>query len=119
MTVTPDWSSVWDNEWQEIPGPDAIMIGVLQNPQLLQFQAKRLTDFARTWNKDPIDTLFDFLIEDNAFRGCAVFGMSEADVSLALQQQWVAVNSNSSGTTHALHRSRYARRKHVGGCRDP
>ena len=23
----------WDNEWQEIPGPDAIMIGAVENPQ--------------------------------------------------------------------------------------
>ena len=95
--LTP--SSAWDNEWQEIPGPEAIMIGVVQNPQLLQFQGKRLADVAKAWNKDPIDTLFDFLIEDNAFTGCAVFGMSEADVSLALQQPWVAVNNDSSGTS--------------------
>ena len=92
-------SSAWDNEWQEIPGPEAIMIGVVQNPQLLQFQGKRLADVAKTWNKDPIDALFDFLIEDNAFTGCAVFGMSEADVSLALQEPWVAINNDSSGTS--------------------
>ena len=24
----------WDNEWQEIPGPDAIMIGAVENPDL-------------------------------------------------------------------------------------
>ena len=95
--LTP--SSAWDNEWLEIPGPEAIMIGVVQNPKLLQFQGKRLADVAKTWNKDPIDTLFDFLIEDNAFTGCAVFGMSEADVSLALQEPWVAINNDSSGTS--------------------
>ena len=95
--LTP--SSTWDNEWQEIPGPEAIMIGVVQNPQLLQFQGKRLADVAKSWNKDPIDALFDFLIEDNAFTSCAVFGMSEADVSLALQEPWVAVNNDSSGTS--------------------
>jgi len=92
-------SSAWDNEWQEIPGPEAIMIGVVQNPQLLQFQGKRLAEVAKAWNKDPIDALFDFLIEDNAFTGCAVFGMSEADVSLALQEPWVAINNDSSGTS--------------------
>ncbi len=25
----------WDNEWQEIPGPEAVMIGAVQNPALL------------------------------------------------------------------------------------
>ena len=31
--LTP--SKDWDNEWQEIPGPEAILIGVVQNPKLL------------------------------------------------------------------------------------
>ena len=91
-------STAWDNEWQEITGPEAIMIGVVQNPQLLQFQGKRLSEVAKIWNKDPMDALFDFLIEDHAFTGCAVFGMSEPDVTLALQQPWVAINNDSSGT---------------------
>ena len=30
--LTP--SKDWDNEWQEIPGPDAIMIGAVENPNL-------------------------------------------------------------------------------------
>ena len=34
-------SSDWDNEWQEIPGPEAILIGVVQNPKLLPLQGKR------------------------------------------------------------------------------
>ena len=46
-----------------------------------------------------MDALFDFLIADEAFTSCAVFGMSESDVSLALQQPWVAVNNDSSGAS--------------------
>ncbi len=34
----------WDNEWQEIPGPEAILIAVVQNPELLPLQGKRLSD---------------------------------------------------------------------------
>ena len=64
--LTP--SNDWDNEWQEIPGPDAIMIGVVQNPKLLPLQGKRLSEIAKLWNKDPIDALFDFLIEDPSYR---------------------------------------------------
>ena len=90
-------SKDWDNEWQEIPSPQDVMIGVVQNPALKQFQGKRLSEVAATWGKDPMDTLFDFLIEDNAFTACAVFGMSEPDVVLALQQPWVSVDNDSSG----------------------
>ena len=32
----------WDNEWQEIPGPEAIQIAVVQNPELLPLQGKTL-----------------------------------------------------------------------------
>jgi len=92
-------SKDWDNEWQEIPSPQDVMIGVVQNPALKQFQGKRLSEVAATWGKDPMDTLFDFLIEDNAFTACAVFGMSEPDVVLALQQPWVSVDNDSSGAS--------------------
>ncbi|HZQ68444.1 MAG TPA: D-aminoacylase [Terriglobales bacterium] len=94
--LTP--SKAWDNEWDEIPGPEAVLIGVVQNPKLVPLQGKRLSEIAKMWNKDPMDALFDLLIEDNAFTGAAVFGMSEPDVALALQQPWVAVDNDSSGT---------------------
>jgi len=92
-------STEWDNEWQEIPGPEAVMIGVVQNPKLVPLQGKTLADVAKLWNKDPIDALFDLLIEDKAFTEVAVFGMSEPDVLLALQQPWVSVDNDSSGTS--------------------
>jgi N-acyl-D-amino-acid deacylase len=92
-------STEWDNEWQEIPGPEAVMIGVVQNPKLVPLQGKTLADVAKLWNKDPIDALFDLLIEDKAFTEVAVFGMSEPDVVLALQQPWVSVDNDSSGTS--------------------
>ena len=95
--LTP--SSSWDNEWNEVSGPADVMITAVQNPKLVSFQGKRLTEVAAAWHKDPMDALFDFLIADEAFTSCAVFGMSEPDVSLALQQPWVAVNNDSSGAS--------------------
>jgi len=95
--MTP--SQEWDNEWQEIPGPGSILIGVVQNPQLLPLQGKTLADIAKIWNKDPMDALFDLLIQDKAFTEVAVFGMSEPDVALALQQPWVSIDNDSSGTS--------------------
>jgi N-acyl-D-amino-acid deacylase len=96
--LTP--SKDWDNEWQEIPGPEAVMIGVAQNPKLVPLQGKRLSEIAKLWNKEPMDALFDFLIED-PFADVAVFGMSQPDVTLALQQPWVAIDNDSSGTSPA------------------
>jgi N-acyl-D-amino-acid deacylase len=92
-------SKEWDNEWDEITGPQDVTITLVQNPELKKFQGKRLSDIAKIVNKDPMDTLFDLLIEDNGFTSVAVFGMSEPDVVLALQQPWVAVDNDSSGTS--------------------
>lgn len=91
-------STDWDNEWQEIAGPESILVSVVQNPQLLPLQGKTIAEIAKLWNKNPFDTIFDLLIQDNAYTYVAVFGMSEPDVALALEQPWVSVDNDSQGT---------------------
>ena len=89
----------WDNEWQEIPGPEAILIAVVQNPELVPLQGKRLSDVAALWHEDAIDALCDLLIKDKAFTEVAVFAMDEPDVALALKQPWVSIDNDSQGTS--------------------
>ena len=88
----------WDNEWQEIPGPDSVLICVVQNPELKSIQGKTLAQIAQLWHEDPIDTLFDILIKDHAFTSVAVFAMSEPDITLAVSQPWVSFDNDSQGT---------------------
>jgi dihydroorotase/N-acyl-D-amino-acid deacylase len=71
----------------------------VQNPALLPLQGKTLAEVARQRKADPIDALFDLLIEDRAYTSVAVFGMDEPDVTLALQQPWVSINNDSQGTS--------------------
>jgi dihydroorotase/N-acyl-D-amino-acid deacylase len=89
----------WDDEWDEIPGPEAILISVVQNPELRPLQGKTLAEVAKLWKKDAIDALCDLLVADRAFTSVAVFGMSEPDVALALAQPWVSVDNDSQGTS--------------------
>jgi dihydroorotase/N-acyl-D-amino-acid deacylase len=89
----------WDNEWQEIPGPEAVTICVVQNEALRELQGKTLAQVAALWKSEPLDALFDLLIKDHAFTEVAVFGMSEPDVALALSQPWVSVDNDSQGTS--------------------
>ena len=89
----------WDNEWQEVPGPDGVLIAVVQNPELLPLQGKRLSKIAEQWHEDPIDALCDILVKDKAFTEVAVFGMDEPDVMLALKQPWVSIDNDSQGTS--------------------
>jgi N-acyl-D-amino-acid deacylase len=92
-------SKDWDNEWQEIPGPEAVILCTVQNPALRPLVGKTLAEIAAQRGRAPIDTLFDLLLEDEAFSAVAVFGMSEPDVSLALVQPWVSINNDSAGTS--------------------
>ena len=87
----------WENSWQLIPGPEAILIGAVQNPGLRKFQGKTLAEVSQAWGREPLDALLDLLIEDQAYTFVAVFGMSEPDVALALEQPWVSINCDSEG----------------------
>ncbi len=89
----------WDNEWQEIPGPASVLIGVVQNPALRQYQGKTLAQVAALRGSDAIDALLDLLAEDRAYTYVAVFGMAEPDITLALRQPWVSIDNDSQGTS--------------------
>jgi dihydroorotase/N-acyl-D-amino-acid deacylase len=95
--MTP--STEWDNEWDEVPDPESILVRSVHSPDLRALQGKTIADIAKLWNKDPIDTIFELLIQDSCHTGVAVFGMSEPDVVLALQQPWVSVNNDSEGAS--------------------
>ncbi len=94
-----DPKGTWDNEWQEIPGPSSVLIGVVHNPALRQYQGKTLAQVAALRRTDAIDALLDILAEDQAYTYVAVFGMAESDVALALRQPWVSINNDSQGTS--------------------
>jgi N-acyl-D-amino-acid deacylase len=91
-------STDWDNEWTTLPGPQSIMISLVRNPALRDLQGKTLDVIAKQWNKDPIDAIFDLLIQDPTAE-IVGFGMSEPDIVLALQQPWVSFDNDSGGTS--------------------
>lgn len=91
--------SNWDNEWQEVSGPQDILITGVQNPDLKPLLGKRLSQVAALWHEDPIDALCDLLIRDHAGTEVAVFAMSEPDVELALKQLWVSIDNDAGGTS--------------------
>lgn len=92
-------TTAWDNEWQAVPGPEAILIATVINPKLLDLQGHSLAEIAKARGTDPKDTLFDILVEDGAKTSVAVFAMSEADIALAAVQPWVSFCNDSEGTS--------------------
>jgi dihydroorotase/N-acyl-D-amino-acid deacylase len=92
-------SDKWDNEWLDLQGPQDILITSVNNKDLLKYQGKRISEIAAEWHEDPIDTICDLLIKDHARTSVAVFGMAEPDVQVILQQPWVSVDNDASGTS--------------------
>jgi N-acyl-D-amino-acid deacylase len=86
----------WDNEWLEIPGPQAVLISSVNNPELRSIQGRRLDRIAAEWREDPINTLLDILVRDDARTNVAVFAMSDPDVELALRQPWVSIDNDAA-----------------------
>lgn len=89
----------WDNEWRSVRGPEAILIATVLNPQLIDLQGHSLAEIAKARGTDPMDTLFDILVEDRGRTTVAVFGMSEPDIALAVVQPWVSFCNDSEGTS--------------------
>ena len=95
--LTP--SDQWDNEWLAIEGPQSILIATVTDKDLLPFEGKTVADIAKAWHEDPIDAICDFLIKDDGATEVAVFGMDEQDVKDVLQQPWVSIDNDASGTS--------------------
>ncbi len=99
QTHSDQTHSNWDNEWQEISGPQDILITDVGNPTLRPLLGQRIAQIAAAWHEDPIDALCDLLIRDHADTEAAVFAMSEPDVELALRQPWVSIDNDAGGVS--------------------
>jgi dihydroorotase/N-acyl-D-amino-acid deacylase len=89
----------WDNEWLAIEGPHDIIITAAADKSMAKYQGMRIDEIAKQWHEDAIDAICDFLIKDHASTEVAVFGMDEKDVALILQQPWVSIDNDASGTS--------------------
>ncbi|HEY4611571.1 MAG TPA: D-aminoacylase [Bacteroidota bacterium] len=78
-------------------GPEGVLISSVYNPELKQYEGKRLSEIAKEQKKHPADALIDFLIADSARTGAIYFMMSEQDVKLALAQPWTSFNTDYNG----------------------
>ncbi len=87
----PGWG---DNEVKSVGGWHGVLVASLQKPENKQYEGKRMDEVARLIGKDPLDALCDLLISEGGSAEAVYFGMSEADVRLAMQQPWVGIGSD-------------------------
>jgi dihydroorotase/N-acyl-D-amino-acid deacylase len=85
-----------DRFYRATEGPQGVIVFPFED-SLHYLQGKRLSEIATMRRQDPIETMFDLIIADHARSGAIYFLMSEADVRAAMQQWWVAVNTDAGG----------------------
>ena len=83
-----------ENMWFGAGEAQGILVSSVLNPQLKQFEGKRISEVAKMQNKDPLDALMDLVIEDHDNVGAIYFSMGPDDVKLAMQQPWLCVGTD-------------------------
>lgn len=91
--------SDYQNWLLDCGGPGGILVTEVLDPQLRRFQGKTIAEIAASEHKDPLDALLDLVIADRDHTGAAYFMMSEPDLRTAMQQPWVAINTDASATS--------------------
>lgn len=89
-----------ENLWRGTGGPEGILIASVLNPALKKYEGRTVAQIATDQNKDPFDALLDFVVADRDNTGAVYFLMSEDDVRLALQQPWVAADTDYGGVSN-------------------
>jgi dihydroorotase/N-acyl-D-amino-acid deacylase len=87
---------ITDRFYRATEGPQGVIVFPFED-SLHYLQGQRLSQIAAQRHRDPIETMFDLIIADHARSGAIYFLMSEPDVRAALQQWWVAVNTDAGG----------------------
>ena len=95
----PGWE---DNEVKSVGGWHGVLVASLQKPENKPYEGKRMDEVAKAMGKDPLDALCDLLISEGGSAGAVYFGMSEADVELAMKQPWLGVGSDGTAVSPAM-----------------
>jgi len=86
-TEHPDW----ENLYLGSGGASGVLVSEIVNPDLKQFDGHTLAQIADAQKKDPLDALFDLVIDDKARTGAIYFIANENDLKVGLQQPWTSL----------------------------
>jgi N-acyl-D-aspartate/D-glutamate deacylase len=99
----------WYNHYEATGGGWSGMILVsLNHERNKPFQGKRMSELIAARGADPVETLFDVLIEENGSVSTVFFHHSEPDMQLIMKQPWTSIGSdgtavNPDGPTGRTH----------------
>jgi len=84
----------WYNHYTATGGWEGMLLVALKNPRNRPFQGRRMSGLIAARGGDPVEVLFDVLLEENGSVPCVYFHHREEDMQLALRQPWCSVASD-------------------------
>jgi N-acyl-D-amino-acid deacylase len=80
-------------------GWGGMLLVALRSDRNKPFQGKRMSDLIQARGGDPVDVLFDVLVEENGSVSTVFFHHSEPDMQLVMKQPWTSIGSDGSAVS--------------------
>jgi N-acyl-D-aspartate/D-glutamate deacylase len=80
-------------------GWGGMLLVALSHERNKPFQGKRMSDLVASRGGDPVEVLFDVLLEEGGSVRTVYFHHSEPDMQLALKQPWTSIGSDGSAVS--------------------
>jgi N-acyl-D-amino-acid deacylase len=88
----PNWTGFYENAG----APENILLVSFRKDSLKALQGKSLAEIARQRGRDPVETLFDLLLEDESNIGTVYFITAEANLRKLIPLPWVSFGSDEA-----------------------
>jgi N-acyl-D-amino-acid deacylase len=85
----------WENLYRAAGSPDRILLVEFGSEKLKPLAGKTVAEIAKMRGTDPLETVLDLVVEDEARIGALYFLMSEENVAKQLRLPWVAFGSDA------------------------
>lgn len=86
----------WENLYLGSGGPSGVLVASVVNKDLKQWTGKTIEQIAAAQKKDPLDTLFDFVLADKGQTGALYFIANEDDLQFGLKQPWTSIGLDAN-----------------------
>jgi N-acyl-D-amino-acid deacylase len=86
----------WYNHYLAIGDWEGMLLVSLRNEKNKQFIGKRMSELIKARGGDPVDVLFDVLLEENGSVGTVYFHHTEKDMQYAMKQPFTSIGSDGS-----------------------
>lgn len=86
----------WENLYFDSGGASGVMVASVVNKDLKQYTGMTVAQIAAAQKKDPLETLFDFILADKGQTGALYFIASEDDLQTGLRQPWTSIGLDAN-----------------------